>query len=450
MLLMRMGIGILILLVSMVSCGAPGSPAADQKGIETAVAATLRASQSTSPSTELVNETESAADISPTIPLPPAGPTGTLQIAYTDSGNVWWIDGPSPPVQLSSSGYAGEVLISDDGSLAAFVRNNWEEDVYEIRVVSTDGGPERVSLDQNDTDGLYPLDGAKHILPSQIEFIPGSHSLMFNTQATFEGPGLFKFDDLLMLDLDTDELTRVLPPGSGGDFTISPDGSKVALIKPTEIGFSASDGTNLQSGLVNYEPVITYSEFSFYPLVTWSPDSNVFIVVIPSADPFAQNPTGDVWRINTMDASSHLVGRIDGHTYFPQLSRNPVVPRSLARIAFLRNTDTPNISELYYANLDGSGEVAYESGNIKWDGWHENSEAFVFTTGTSQMFLGSTQAPSSALVEGIDLRWTDANAFLYLSGSHGDWTLMQGQLGAAPVPIVSPAGDFITYDFLKW
>ena len=151
-----------------------------------------------------------------------------------------------------------------------------------------------------------------------------------------------------------------------------------------------------------------------------------------------------------MDASSHLVGRIDGHTYFPQLSRNPVVPRSLARIAFLRNTDTPNISELYYANLDGSGEVAYESGNIKWDGWHENSEAFVFTTGTSQMILGSTQAPSSALVDGIDLRWTDANAFLFLSGSYGDWTLMQGQLGAAPVPIVNPAGDFITYDFLKW
>ena len=450
MLYMRMGIGILILLVSVVSCGAPGSPAGDEKAIETAVAATLSASLSTSPSTELVNETESATEISPTIPLPAARPPGTLQLAYADSGNVWWIDGPSPPVQLSSSGYAGEILISDDGSIAAFYRNNWEEDVYEIRVVSTEGGPERVALDQNDTDALYPLDGAKHILLYQIEFFPGSHSLMFNTQATFEGPGLFKFDDLLMLNLETSELTRVLPPGSGGDFTISPDGSKVALIKPTEIGFSASDGSNLQSGLVNYEPVITYSEFSFYPLVTWSPDSSVFIVVIPSADPFAQNPTGDVWRINTMDASSHLVSRIDGQTYFLQLSGNPVVPRSLARIAFLRNTDTPNISELYYANLDGGGEVAYESGNINWDGWHGNSEAFVFTTGTSQMFLGSTQAPPSALVDGIDLSWTDANAFLFLSVSYDDWTLMRGQLNAAPVPIVSPSGDFITYDFLKW
>ncbi len=450
MLTMRMGIGMLILLVSLVSCGVPASPAGDQKVIETAVAATLRASQSTTPSIELANETESAAEVSPTIPLPASRPPGTLQIAYTDNGNVWWIDGPSPPVQLSSSGYAQEVLISDDGSMAAFYRNNWEDDVYEIRVVSTGGGPERIALDQNDTDALYPLDGAKHILPYQIEFIPGSHSLLFNTQATFEGPGLFKFDDLLMLDLDTSELTRVLPPGSGGDFTISPNGREVALIKPTEIGFSSSDGTNLQSGLVDYEPVITYSEFSFYPLVTWSSDSTVFIVVIPSADPFAQDPRGEVWRINTMDASSGLVSRIDGHTYFPQLSGHPVIPRSLARIAFLRNTDTPNISELYYANLDGSGEVAYERGNIKWNGWHENSEAFVFTTGTSQMFLGSTQASPTALADGIDLRWTDANAFLFLSGSFGDWTLMRGQLGAASVPIISPTGDFITYDFLKW
>ncbi len=447
---MRMGMGILILLGSLVSCGTSGSPAGGQNTIETAVAATLGASQSTDPSKELVNEPESATEITPAIPSPALRPPGTLQVAYADGGNVWWIDGPSPPVQLSSSGYAEKILISDDGSLVAFYRNNWEDEVYEIRVVGTDGGPEHVVLDQDDTDALYPLDDAKHILPYQIEFLPGTHKLIFNTQATFEGPGLFKFDDLLMIDLDTSELTRVLPPGSGGDFTISPDGSKIALVKPTEVGFSAMDGTNLQSGLVNFEPVITYSEFSFYPLVTWSPDSNVFIVVIPSADPFAQAPRADIWRINTTDASSTLVSSIQGQTYFAQLSGNPVVPPSLARIAFQRKSDTPNISELYYANLDGGGEVAYASGNIKWNGWHENSESFVFTTGTSQMSLGSTQAPPTALADGIDLQWTDANAFLFLSGSFGDWTLMRGELGAAPVPLVSPAGDFIAYDTLKW
>lgn len=451
--LKRMGFGFLILLIGTVSCEAPRSSSGDQKAIETAVAATLGASQPTNPSTELLIEPDSTEISStttspiPSLEIPGAG---TLQIAYTDSGNVWWIDGSLPPVQLSSSGYAEKVLISDDGSIAAFFRNNWEDDFYEIRYVNTDGGPEHVVLNQNDFDALYSLDGAKHILPSQIEFIPGSHSLMLNTQASFEGPGLFKFDDLLMLDLDSSELTKVLAPESGGDFSISPDGSKVALIKPTEIGFSAIDGTNLQSGLVNYEPVITYSEFSFYPLTTWSSDSNVFIVVIPSADPFAQNPTGDVWRINTMDASSHLVSTIDGHTYFPQLSGNPVVPGSLARIAFLRDTDMPNISVLYIDNLDGGGEVAYEEGNIKWNGWHGDSESFVFTTGTSQMFLGSIQVPSSAIADGIDLRWTDANEFLFLSGSYGDWTLMLGELDEAPGSVVSPTGDFVAYDFLKW
>ena len=450
----RMGFGLLILLVGIVSCEGPRSPTEDQKTIETAVAATLGASQSTNPSTELIIEPESPTEISPAIPSPglplEIPDAGTLQIAYTDSGNVWWIDGLSPPVQLSSSEYAEKVILSEDGSMAAFLRNNWEDGIYEIRYVYTDGGPEHVVLNQADFDALYPLGEAKHILPYQIEFFPGSHSLMLNTQATFEGPGLFKFDDLLTLDLDTSVLTKVLAPGSGGDFTISPDGSKVALIKPTEIGFSASNGTNLQFGLVNFEPVITYSEFSFYPLATWSPDSNVFIVVIPSADPFAQNPTGAVWRINTLDSSSHLISTINGHTYIPQLSGNPVVPSSLARIAFLRDTDMPNISELYFANLDGGGEVAYESGNIKWDGWHYNSESFVFTTGTSQMFLGSPQVPSSVLANGIDLQWTDANEFLFLSGSHGDWTLMRGGIGVAPAPVVSPAGDFIAYDFLKW
>jgi len=46
-----------------------------------------------------------------------------------------------------------------------------------------------------------------------------------------------------------------------------------------------------------------------------------------------------------------------------------------------------------------------------------------------------------------DLRWIDDTTFLCLSGSIGSWTLKKGVIGGALVPIISPTGDFISYDF---
>jgi hypothetical protein len=43
--------------------------------------------------------------------------------------------------------------------------------------------------------------------------VPGSHKLAFNTQQTFEGPGLFLFDDLHLVDADALTLTTLLPAG---------------------------------------------------------------------------------------------------------------------------------------------------------------------------------------------------------------------------------------------
>jgi D-arabinose 1-dehydrogenase-like Zn-dependent alcohol dehydrogenase len=46
-----------------------------------------------------------------------------------------------------------------------------------------------------------------------------------------------------------------------------------------------------------------------------------------------------------------------------------------------------------------------------------------------------------------DLRWIDNTTFLCLSGSGGSWTLKKGVIGGALVPIISPIGDFISFDF---
>ena len=62
-------------------------------------------------------------------------------------------------------------------------------------------------------------------------WMPGSHTLLFNTRLDFEeGLGLYLSDDLHALDVDSGTNQPLLPPGEGGDFYLSPDGSQVALV----------------------------------------------------------------------------------------------------------------------------------------------------------------------------------------------------------------------------
>jgi hypothetical protein len=61
--------------------------------------------------------------------------------------------------------------------------------------------------------------------------------------------------------------------------------------------------------------------------------------------------------------------------------------------------------------------------------------------------LGVDGGASTAIGSCNDLRWRSNTTYLCLSGSMGSWTLMRGQIGSGMIAIVSPAGDFISYDF---
>lgn len=379
----------------------------------------------------------------------PPSPTRVLRITYTSAGNVWLIEGADPPRQLSDTGGSDRVLLSSDGALIAYVHNDFESDAVELHVVNTDGSGGRVVLDQADFDSLYPLEEARHFRPRQIAFLPGTHRLLFNTQATFEGPGLVKNDDVLSIDLDTETLERLLPTGSGGDFYPSPDGTTLAIIQTTNIGSSDSDGLNLHSELLTFPSVMTYSEYSFYPEPVWSPDSSYFAIVIPSEFPLSPDPTSAVWILSTDGRPPIQTAVIEGQSFFPQAFGAPVIAPDLSKIAFMRAGSEQNAGHLVIAGEDGSGEIIYTSENLRWVGWSPDSSAFVYSVGPMDLKLGKIGEPPQPLGNGMQFRWINSEDYLYLSGSRSDWTLMMGSIGAAGREIVRPIGDFITYDFVQ-
>jgi hypothetical protein len=380
--------------------------------------------------------------------LPTESPTAAateLIIAYTDGGNVAFRAGAGPASVLTAGGGVEQVRLSADGAKIAYTRRAAVDQPVELRAVNRDGSADTLLMGPADFDALYPLDGALHHDLNEFEFLPGTHQLLINTRSFFEGPGLGKHDDLLRIDSDSSARTMLLAPGTGGDFTISPDGRYLALVRHDTIEIRLADGSPSASGVIAYEPVITYSEYAYYADPVWNPSSTMIGVAIPSADPLAPATTGSIWQL-PVDGPAALTSTISGQFFFMS-SQGTLVSPDLTRVAFARPTTTPNVWNLVRAAVDGSGETIVEP-YADWTGWSPDSLHFVYSAGDPMnLRLGDVSGPSAPLVSGTDLRWYTPEAFLFLSGSMGAWTLQQGSLGAAPTPLASPAGDFIDYAY---
>jgi hypothetical protein len=427
------------------------SPTADEWNVETRVAATLTSSVPARP-TDVPTEAISPSEATPTATsdVPPAIPTSTpalLRIVYTNAGNVWLIEDTQPPVQLTHTGDAVQVLISSDGMKIVFIRQIAPDTPSEIRSINIDGSGELLLMAPADFNALYTHAMFLYNDFASIDFVPGTHSLMLNTRTIAEGPGLLKFNDLLLLDSDTGVMMTLFPAEMGGDFMLSPDGTRAALTLPTTIGLVNSDGSNHVPNILSYDPVITYSEFQYYAQPVWKPDSSAFGIAIPSADPLSPASSGTIWQIPSDGSTAMEFGTILGDFYFPQVFGAPLLSNNLNRLAFLRETATPNVYDLYLANADGSAQVIYANGDIQWKGWAPDGIHFVYSFGgPSNLQLGVDGGLPSPLGSCINLHWFDETRFLCLSGSMGSWTLMQGGISIGLSPIVSPSGDFVSFD----
>jgi hypothetical protein len=437
-------------IMATLACGVPGpTPTLDEEILKAAVASTLTAAAPSAPTGETLQAPEPQPPATTQPGIPPTSPTpAVLRIVYTNGGDVWLIEGSNPPFQLSSVGSVDQVLISSDGMKVVFTRRTTFDTPAEIRSINVDGSGEAVIMTPAQLDTIFPLGDFLHNDLANIAFVPGTHKLMFNTRAIPEGPGLIKHDNILLLDADTGVVTTLFPPGEGGDFSLSPDGSQLAIILPSSISLVNIDGTNLRPMLVEYTPVMTYSEFMYYAQPVWTADSSALGVAIPSEDFLSPNISGTVWHLSSQGGSVVNVGTISGDFYFPQTFSTPLLSSDLLRVAFWRDTATTNIRDLYLANPDGSAQTVYATGELQWLGWAPDSTHFIYSFGgPMNLQLGVVGGAPTAIGSCNDLRWIDDISFLCLSGSKGSWTLMKGEIGGVLVPIISPAGDFVTYDF---
>lgn len=426
---------------------APSAPAGEDLSAQVAATLTALAPEAeTGPTADLEpSPTNSPEPVDE--PDPTASTTGRT-IVYLDGGNPWLLPQEGGPRQLSTSGSAFDVLISDDGQRVVFLRREASEvetSPAEVRAVNRDGTGEITLLGPADFDALYPLEGMLHNDLSSITFLPGTHQLLLNTRAIPTGPGLLKHDDLLRLDADSGALTTLFPPSEGGDFLPSPDGQRMAIIRPDSISLAATDGTNLRANLVSYEPVLTYSEYQYYAQPIWNQTSSALAVAIPNRDPLADGAYGTIWDIVAASGVATQLSTYEGDFFFAQQFGSSLVSPDLSNLAILRERDAAD--ELLLGPAEGAEPSLYDTGSILWHGWAPGGDNWVYSKDNpQQLWLGQWGAAPASLVVGSELEWLDAETFLYMSGERGNWTLRMGQLDGAVTDLAAPSGDFIQFD----
>jgi hypothetical protein len=303
-------------------------------------------------------------------------------------------------------------------------------------------------LSKEDFNSLYPSPaGTEGFDIGQMSLRPGTHNLYFNTLEVFEGLGYRNTNDLFMIDLDSGELTGILPAGAGGDFIFSPNGYKIAIIRPDSISVVNGDGSDYLPEIFTYSPVITYSEFQYYVQPVWSEDADTIGIALPSDDPLADDAFGEVWLIPSNGDPPLSQGRISGDFYFSQVFSHSSLSPQLDRVAFTRPTDVPNQRELFIANADGSEERLFDSGAINWEGWAPDGVHFVYSADDPTDLIVAVDGGTPLFnLNGVDLHWIGEDQYLLLSGSPGNWSIILGQLDGSREVISNPAGDFVDYD----
>jgi hypothetical protein len=444
------------LIVVTLACGVlpTPSPTLDVNDVvATQLAATL---------TAIAHQQSTSAPDLATAPPPEAGPTlaptppQPLRVAYVKDGNVWlWTEGIGA-APLTASGSIQDVRLSDDGQVAAYVRESIPFRP-EILAVNTDGSGERLLVSSADFLATYsgsPGDAPSGIGVYHMGWKPDSHILYYNTRPLFEGPGLGGYDDLRMVNADTLEKVTIFNPGEGGMFYFSPNGAQLAILTPTSISLVNADGGSLRRNVLTFASVITYSEYLYYPHPVWAADSSALRVAIPPADPLLEPlPPTSLWYIPADGSPALFSGSILAIPFaWPDTAISP----DLSRVGYVVSVGVPtdNLRELHLANADATGDTVYIGGEMaEFIGWLPNSAQFVFvvrgsgaTRGTHVGSVGggyTTLSTDPSLMS--DITWVDSTHFLYLWRNSGVWELRYNVLGGGSTLL--DTGQIWSYDY---
>ena len=280
-------------------------------------------------------------------------------------------------------------------------------------------------------------------------WVPGEHTLAYNTIPLYEGPGSFHNNDLRLVDADTGTQTLLFEPGLGGRFTYSPDGNQIAIVTPESLSITNADGSNRRD-ILTFPAIYTYSEWNYYPQPVWAPDSGHLRVTVPPQDPLT-NPLAPtlVWHIPADGSMPHMAGEF---VAAPAYVSAPLISPNTNKVIFLVPIgEAFDLFELWIHDLINGSQTTLYAGNISLHNWNPDSVRFVYSKdyGT-EYFIGQMSTPPEIIGDvpvRKNLEWLTDETYIFTSGEHEYWKLQLGTPGGVSVVIAQPFGELFTFDF---
>jgi hypothetical protein len=152
-----------------------------------------------------------------------------------------------------------------------------------------------------------------------------------------------------------------------------------------------------------------------------------------------------VWIINSNGSTNEIL-TLEGNFLFPQDLASPMLSASFDSVAAVRATQVQNISQLILANLNNANEVVYEQGNIRWHGWAPGGLHFAYALNGSDLKIGQLGQPPINLATGVTFEWISEDEYIFVAGQTGAWNIYSGELGSAPVLLISPPSERVPFD----
>jgi hypothetical protein len=388
-----------------------------------------------SPPATQTAEPPPATAVAEPAPAEPA-PAGVLRVVYIKDGDLWiWTEGAGSQA-LSSSGNIIEAFLSDDGLLAAFTRQVGDFH-SEVWAVNTDGSGERLLVSVADVEAMVinRSPDASGVAPHQLAWFPGTHELAFNTRQSFM-VGFLLNNDLRRVNVDSGEMLSLLPSGQGGMFTFSPDGRRIAISTPNSLFLVDADASHRSADLLNFEEVLTSSEYRFYPQPVWMGDSSNLLVSIPPRDPLAaRDQLTQIWRVPADGSAATQLGGVPATFFGGGVYFSP----DLSKLIYQREVGQPqdNLRELHLASPDLSQDrVLFSVSLLQFHGWAGDSQHYFFSSGNNmQTQLGNLDGNVRSLMSEpggiINIQPVGTDRFLYMRDFQGSWEFgladLQGQ-----------------------
>ncbi|MBM4422563.1 MAG: hypothetical protein FJ030_04115 [Chloroflexi bacterium] len=447
-----------VLLMTALACSLPGLESAPTPppldAAQTAVAATLTASVPISePGVTVAAPTETPAPaITDTPPTSPP-PSAQCAVAVADGHTVLCQNG-ADQIQLADAGTlsVNAVAVSSDGTLVAYLASQSDGGSQlwtELWVVNADGsnarkvaGPEQ--LPASDPAGVN--------WPRAIQWQAGTHNIFFDTGWTpvggIQGPGEYINNDLWVVDADTGGLSQMLTPGTGGLFSVSPDGAWVAVSDPDSIGLISADGATTRPDVLAFQPIITYSEYQYKPQVTWGADGSYFIALIPSPDPMAADAGTTLFRVSVDGSTQRLDTLSGGFLFDPSVKPSP----DGQWVAYLKNTfdGTNNHLFLQVARTDGSQDSGGETPlGTSLHSWSPDSLWVAYDVHDEGLYVAGFNGVGQLLAQQqvtISFEWTGANSAVFSGQLNGHWGVRAAQVGGASADVAGPFSEFVVFD----